>query len=91
MGIEMHFLTAGNLAESFSPSPAIHLSNGQARSSTWMLYYALVSPIFSNSAHLQICAKFKQYSQIGEYFCKKLYLLYIKLLFCKLWGIYFLF
>jgi len=55
-----------------------------------MLYYALVSPLFSNSAHLQIGAEFKQYSQLREYSCKKISLLYIKLLFCKLWGIYFL-
>lgn len=67
----MDFFTVGNLAESFSPPPAIHLSKGQARSSTWMLYYVLVNLVFSNSAHLQICAKFKQYSQIGEYFLQE--------------------
>lgn len=87
----MYFFSAGSLAESCSSPPATRLSKGQAKSSTWMDFYALASPVFSNSVRLQICALFKQHSQLGECLHRKLYLFYIQLLVFKLWGIYFFF
>lgn len=91
IGIGMYFFPAGDLEESCFSSPATCLSKGQAKLSTWMDFYALASPVFLKSVCLQICAQFKQHSQLGEYLHSKIYLFYIQLLASKSWGIYFIF
>lgn len=91
IGTGIYFFSAGNLEESCFSPPATRLPKGQAKLSTWMDFYALASPVFSNSVRLQICAQFKQRSQLGECLHRKLYLFYIQLLVYKLWGIYFIF